>query len=210
MEEGQEAVEGVREQEEVDRGLVGLQNDLGQYNCFLNVIIQSLWHIQLFRQHLLSPAREQHRHQGDPCVICALQSIFQALSSLSTASNGMQVPSLALSPPALSPSSSAISSAAASSAAVPSLQSDLSSADLVDVNSTATSAAPGGTVLSSKPSHSVVVTSPPSGGHAGQHHGGNTSGGGSKATASAVTPSALRLALASMFAHSHFFQQVGG
>ena len=30
----------------------GLQNDAGEYNCFLNCIIQCLWHCQEFRQHV--------------------------------------------------------------------------------------------------------------------------------------------------------------
>jgi hypothetical protein len=31
----------------------GLRNEDGQYNCFLNVIIQALWHLRTFRQRLL-------------------------------------------------------------------------------------------------------------------------------------------------------------
>ncbi|MCO5572710.1 hypothetical protein L7F22_026469 [Adiantum nelumboides] len=31
----------------------GLQNEIGQYNCFLNVVIQSLWHLHKFRQEIL-------------------------------------------------------------------------------------------------------------------------------------------------------------
>lgn len=28
----------------------GLVNETGQYNCFLNVVIQSLWHLRSFRR----------------------------------------------------------------------------------------------------------------------------------------------------------------
>ena len=30
-------------------GLAGLSNEAGEYNCFLNVIIQCLWHCSEFR-----------------------------------------------------------------------------------------------------------------------------------------------------------------
>ena len=32
----------------------GLQNDPGEYNCFLNVIVQCLWHCTAFRDAFLS------------------------------------------------------------------------------------------------------------------------------------------------------------
>jgi hypothetical protein len=32
----------------------GLQNQTGEYNCFLNVIVQCLWHCREFRTGLLS------------------------------------------------------------------------------------------------------------------------------------------------------------
>eukprot|EP00897_Mesotaenium_endlicherianum_P007436 jgi/Mesen1/6720/ME000344S05998 len=52
----------------------GLQNEVGQYNCFLNVVIQ-------FREELLREGSGEHVHQGDPCVVCALRGIFVALST---------------------------------------------------------------------------------------------------------------------------------
>ncbi|XP_022852661.1 uncharacterized protein LOC111374241 [Olea europaea var. sylvestris] len=57
----------------------GLKNEVGEYNCFLNVIIQSLWHLKRFRDEYLrlSPG---HVHVGDPCVTCALHDIFISLS----------------------------------------------------------------------------------------------------------------------------------
>ncbi|XP_009588933.1 uncharacterized protein [Nicotiana tomentosiformis] len=61
----------------------GLKNEVGEYNCFLNVIIQSLWHLRRFRDEFLRTASE-HVHVGDPCVICALYDIFTALSTAST------------------------------------------------------------------------------------------------------------------------------
>ncbi|CAL1368049.1 unnamed protein product [Linum trigynum] len=62
----------------------GLQNDVGEYNCFLNVIIQSLWHLRQFRCEFMRRSTSEHVHVGDPCVICALYDIFSALSHAST------------------------------------------------------------------------------------------------------------------------------
>ncbi|PON86059.1 Zinc finger, C2H [Trema orientale] len=62
----------------------GLKNEVGEYNCFLNVIIQSLWHIRRFRDEFLRRSTSEHVHVGDPCVICALYEIFSALSIAST------------------------------------------------------------------------------------------------------------------------------
>ncbi|RDX64579.1 Inactive ubiquitin carboxyl-terminal hydrolase 54, partial [Mucuna pruriens] len=57
----------------------GLKNEVGEYNCFLNVIIQSLWHLRRFRVEFLGRSRSEHDHVGNPCVICALYEIFTAL-----------------------------------------------------------------------------------------------------------------------------------
>ncbi|XP_059642017.1 uncharacterized protein LOC132283975 isoform X2 [Cornus florida] len=62
----------------------GLKNEVGEYNCFLNVIIQSLWHLRRFRDEFLRRSTSEHVHVGDPCVICALYDIFAALSMAST------------------------------------------------------------------------------------------------------------------------------
>ncbi|GMJ13764.1 hypothetical protein like AT3G47890 [Hibiscus trionum] len=62
----------------------GLQNEVGEYNCFLNVIIQSLWHLRQFRDEFLQRSTSEHVHVGDPCVVCALYEIFIALSTAST------------------------------------------------------------------------------------------------------------------------------
>lgn len=62
----------------------GLKNEVGEYNCFLNVIIQSLWHLRRFRNEFLGRSTSEHVHVGDPCVVCALYEIFTALSVAST------------------------------------------------------------------------------------------------------------------------------
>uniref|UniRef100_A0A7N0VE16 USP domain-containing protein n=1 Tax=Kalanchoe fedtschenkoi TaxID=63787 RepID=A0A7N0VE16_KALFE len=61
----------------------GLKNETGEYNCFLNVIIQSLWHIRRFRDEFLSRSSSEHVHIGDPCVVCALYDIFISLNMAS-------------------------------------------------------------------------------------------------------------------------------
>ncbi|KAK9806100.1 hypothetical protein WJX72_001362 [[Myrmecia] bisecta] len=62
----------------------GLSNDSGQYNCFLNVIIQSLWHLRSFREALLrlDPAGLERRGAGpgDVRVLRALWNIFHAFA----------------------------------------------------------------------------------------------------------------------------------
>ncbi|XP_049412338.1 uncharacterized protein LOC125875277 [Solanum stenotomum] len=62
----------------------GLKNEVGEYNCFLNVIIQSLWHLRQFRDGFLRRSSSEHDHVGDPCVVCALYDIFTALNTAST------------------------------------------------------------------------------------------------------------------------------
>ncbi|KAF6159898.1 hypothetical protein GIB67_032982 [Kingdonia uniflora] len=62
----------------------GLKNEVGEYNCFLNVIIQSLWHLKRFRDEFLGRSLSLHIHVGDPCVVCSLYNIFAALSVASS------------------------------------------------------------------------------------------------------------------------------
>ncbi|VVB04491.1 unnamed protein product [Arabis nemorensis] len=62
----------------------GLQNEVGEYNCFLNVIIQSLWNLGLFRAEFLRRSTLEHHHVGDPCVVCSLYEIFTALTAASS------------------------------------------------------------------------------------------------------------------------------
>ncbi|KAJ0241687.1 hypothetical protein HA466_0210770 [Hirschfeldia incana] len=61
----------------------GLQNEIGEYNCFLNVIIQSLWNLRMFRDEFLRSSTLEHHHVGDPCVVCSLYEVFTALSAAS-------------------------------------------------------------------------------------------------------------------------------
>ncbi|XP_042468478.1 uncharacterized protein LOC122051406 isoform X1 [Zingiber officinale] len=60
----------------------GLRNAVGEYNCFLNVIIQSLWHLRRFRDQFLKTS-SVHEHVGNPCVVCALYDIFTDLRKAS-------------------------------------------------------------------------------------------------------------------------------
>ncbi|CAM0871440.1 unnamed protein product [Alopecurus aequalis] len=60
----------------------GLKNAAGEYNCFLNVIIQSLWHLKRFRHKFLKTS-SLHKHIEDPCAVCALYDIFVDLSKAS-------------------------------------------------------------------------------------------------------------------------------
>ncbi|KAL2482032.1 Ubiquitin carboxyl-terminal hydrolase-related protein [Forsythia ovata] len=62
----------------------GLKNEVGENNCFLNVIIQSLWHLRRFRDEFFRRSSSGHVHVGDPCVTCALYDIFISLSKTST------------------------------------------------------------------------------------------------------------------------------
>lgn len=69
----------------------GLKNEAGEYNCFLNVIIQSLWHLRRFREEFLRRPTSDHRHVGNPCVTCALYEIFVALNTASMELRGESV-----------------------------------------------------------------------------------------------------------------------
>lgn len=55
----------------MSRSEKGLENSAGQNNCFLNVVIQGLWHIDAFRNNFAQ--LEQHRHNDKACVFCALK-----------------------------------------------------------------------------------------------------------------------------------------
>ena len=62
----------------------GLSNMSGQYNCFLNVIIQSLWHLPAFRQALLTLPISLPDSNGaspkDAAVVRALHNVFAAFA----------------------------------------------------------------------------------------------------------------------------------
>lgn len=51
----------------------GLKNDIGENNCFLNVVIQCLWHLDSFRNKF--QMKGEHVH-NEHCVFCSLQNIF--------------------------------------------------------------------------------------------------------------------------------------
>lgn len=61
----------------------GLTSEAGQNNCFLNVIVQSLWHLGCFRTALLAPGRPAPRGPpADRRVVDALVSIFHAFAAV--------------------------------------------------------------------------------------------------------------------------------
>jgi hypothetical protein len=61
----------------------GLRNEDGQYNCFLNVIIQALWHLRTFRQRLLQmPATAGIQAGGPGSTLAALPADIQVLHAL--------------------------------------------------------------------------------------------------------------------------------
>lgn len=64
----------------------GLENDLGDNHCFLNVVIQAFWNLQSFRKLLLNAS--WHQHDGEDqeiarstCCYCALKSLFNDFAS---------------------------------------------------------------------------------------------------------------------------------
>jgi len=56
----------------------GLKNGLGENNCFLNVVIQSLWHLKAFRTRFMEYQKHSHEDstQEESCPFCALKIIF--------------------------------------------------------------------------------------------------------------------------------------
>ena len=64
----------------------GLTSETGQNNCFLNVIIQSLWHLASFREALLGcdPAAvpAPGAPPADARVLTALRNIFRAFQQV--------------------------------------------------------------------------------------------------------------------------------
>jgi len=68
-----------------DKGLV---NNRGENNCFLNVVIQSLWHLGLFRERFFEWTAHKCNRGANPhapsCVHCALAWIFSYYSDPDT------------------------------------------------------------------------------------------------------------------------------
>jgi Ubiquitin carboxyl-terminal hydrolase len=65
---------------------VSQHNATGKYHCFLNAVIQSLWHVQSFRERFESLAYV-HNHAPRakdemPCLFCSLRDIFASVSHL--------------------------------------------------------------------------------------------------------------------------------
>ena len=61
----------------------GLDNPKGEYNCFLNVIIQSLWQLEGFRDNLTEMAElRRHSESGrdNLALLKSLAHVFQLLS----------------------------------------------------------------------------------------------------------------------------------
>ena len=73
-EETQDEIEKLRESVLYQRGPVGFQNRAGENNCFLNVVLQSLFLLPPFATEFV-PATK-HAHDERCCVFCALKGIF--------------------------------------------------------------------------------------------------------------------------------------
>ena len=58
----------------------GLENDLGDNHCFLNVVIQAFWNLQSFRKLVLHAPWHQHSEDRS-CCYCALKSLFNEFAS---------------------------------------------------------------------------------------------------------------------------------
>lgn len=57
----------------------GLLNFIGENNCFINVVIQSLWHLEPFRSKFTTEdkvLRDHHHEDKESCVYCSLEIIF--------------------------------------------------------------------------------------------------------------------------------------
>ncbi|OQR99160.1 inactive ubiquitin carboxyl-terminal hydrolase [Thraustotheca clavata] len=54
----------------------GLTNYFGQNNCFLNVVIQSLWHLDSFRVLIRTLDHSTLHNINQSCVLCELKEIF--------------------------------------------------------------------------------------------------------------------------------------
>jgi len=61
------------DQSRTDKGLINKQ---GENTCFLNVVIQALWHLPAFRERLLA-LHLIHTHPPDKlCILCPLANLF--------------------------------------------------------------------------------------------------------------------------------------
>eukprot|EP01012_Entosiphon_sulcatum_P021626 TRINITY_DN2647_c0_g3_i1.p2 TRINITY_DN2647_c0_g3~~TRINITY_DN2647_c0_g3_i1.p2 ORF type:complete len:131 (-),score=23.13 TRINITY_DN2647_c0_g3_i1:40-432(-) len=83
----------------------GLSNGTGANNCFLNVILQSLWHTTAFREGALAcpharctndseenpteyapwgKPQQKQPHKDTACLLCCLRGIFKGLEDTSS------------------------------------------------------------------------------------------------------------------------------
>jgi len=69
----------------------GLDNPKGEYNCFLNVIIQSLWQLESFREALLTNSELSLRPDDESEAAAFLRSLAKVFSSLSGSKSGVDV-----------------------------------------------------------------------------------------------------------------------
>ena len=56
--------------------LKGLENETGSNNCFLNVIIQSFWHLTSFRTSFQLNSYDHSHSSVSLCLICELRVYF--------------------------------------------------------------------------------------------------------------------------------------
>ncbi|KAF5838773.1 hypothetical protein DUNSADRAFT_2236 [Dunaliella salina] len=57
----------------------GLINRTGEYNCFLNVIIQCLWHLTVFKQKLQREVPRHESYRAQHPVVASLLRLFKEL-----------------------------------------------------------------------------------------------------------------------------------
>eukprot|EP00960_Hanusia_phi_P053329 762003-Hanusia_phi.AAC.1 len=69
----------------------GLDNPKGEFNCFLNVIIQSLWQLESFRDALLKAAETSLKPDDHTEAAAFLRSLAKVFSSLSGSKSGVDV-----------------------------------------------------------------------------------------------------------------------
>ena len=56
----------------------GILNQHGEYNCFLNVVVQSLWHLRSFQDVFQDFPAHEHPTGKSTCVLCSLYVRFTA------------------------------------------------------------------------------------------------------------------------------------
>jgi Ubiquitin carboxyl-terminal hydrolase len=54
----------------------GMENSTGSNNCFLNVILQSFWHLTSFRKNFQINSYGHTCEEAENCLICEIRVIF--------------------------------------------------------------------------------------------------------------------------------------